>query len=407
MSDNVGAHGRMWMVFILGIAAIVAVVGALAGLRSMAASASPEKLSNEELLSKAAKAPERAPDFSATLTVEQSVIPAQLLEAAGQDGGFAASGPKTARVWYGGPEKVRAELQGENGDRIFVRDGERAWAYNGATNTLKTGKQPAEPRTLEQPDPENPPNPAEVDRMLAELAPTSKLTQGTPIRYAGREAYVLTLSPKDEGSTLVDHARALIDSEAFLPLQLSLYAQGQPDPVFSWRVSDLDVGPVPAERFAFQVPPGAEVVPFDMDKGERPEPGMRTGAERPKEVSTVTEAQRLVGFEIGELANAPGGRELTDIYLKGADGAVLTYGSGWGTVVLAQGPQKDGASAPQPGAAGGDLSLPTVDLGSGVKATELSTPIGTGLRWNADGNSYVLAGSVPAADLEQAARELK
>jgi hypothetical protein len=48
-----------------------------------------------------------------------------------------------------------------------------------------------------------------------------------------------------------------------------------------------------------------------------------------------------------------------------------------------------------------------VDLGGGVKATELSTPIGTGLRWNADGISYVLAGSVPAADLEQAARELK
>ena len=39
MSDNIGGQGRMWMVFILGIAAIVAVVGALAGLRSMAASA--------------------------------------------------------------------------------------------------------------------------------------------------------------------------------------------------------------------------------------------------------------------------------------------------------------------------------------------------------------------------------
>jgi outer membrane lipoprotein-sorting protein len=406
MSDNIGGQGRMWMVVILGIAAIVAVVGALAGLRSMAASASPEKLSNEELLSKAAKAPERAPDFSATLTVEQSVIPAQLLEAAGQDGGFAASGPKTARVWYGGPDKVRAELQGENGDRIFVSDGERAWAYNGATNTLKTGKRPAEPRTLEQPDAEDPPSPAEVDRMLAELAPTSKLTQGTPIRFAGREAYVLTLSPKDKSSTLVERGRAIIDSETFLPLQLSLYAQGQPDPVFSWSVSDLDVGPVPAERFAFQVPPGAEVVPFDMDKGERHDLEMRAGAE-PVKVKTAAEAQKLVDFEIGELANPPGGRELTDVYLKGADGAVLTYGSGWGTVVLAQGPQKDGASAPQPRAAGGDLSLPTVDLGGGVKATELSTPIGTGLRWNADGISYVLAGSVPAADLEQAARELK
>jgi outer membrane lipoprotein-sorting protein len=350
-----------------------------------------------------ARAPEKAPDFSATLTVEQSLIPAQLLEAAGQESGFAASGPQTARVWYGGPDMLRAELQGENGDRIFVHDGERAWAYDGATNTLKTGERPPEPRASGQPDAETPPGPEEIDRMLA---PTSELTQGTPVRYAGREAYVLTLSPKDEDATLVDRGRALIDSETYLPLELSLYAEGRPDPVFSWRVSDLDVGPVPAERFTFQVPPGARVVPFDREKEERPESEMPSSAE-PKEVETVAEAQRLVDFEIGELANPPGGRELTDVYLKGADGVVLTYGSGWGTVILAQGPQKDGTSATRPGAAGGDLALPTVDLGGGVEATELSTPVGTGLRWDAGGVSHILAGSVPASELERAARELQ
>ncbi len=407
-SNNVGGQGRMWPALILGIAAVLAVVGALAGLRSVAASASPEEISNEELLSKVAAAPETAPDFSATLTVEQSLIPAQLLEAAGQDSGFAASGPRTARVWYGGPDRLRAELQGENGDRVFVHDGERAWAYDGATNTLKTGERPQEePRATEQPDTETPPNPAEIDRMLAEIAPTSELTQGTPIRYAGREAYVLTLSPKDKDATLVDRGRALIDSETFLPLELSLYAQGRPDPVFSWRVSDLDVGPVPAERFAFQVPPGARVVPFGEGREDRREPEMRSGA-KPAELETVAEAQRLADFEISELANPPGGRELTGVYLKGADGVVLTYGSGWGTVVLAQGPQKDGAPASQPGAAGGgDLALPTVDLGGEVEATELSTPVGTGLRWNAGGVSYVLAGSVPASELERAARGLR
>lgn len=406
-SNNVGGQRRMWLALSLGIVAVIAVVAALAGMRAMAASASPEKLSNEELLSRVARASEKAPDFSATLTVEQSLIPAQLLEAAGQDSGFVASGPQTARVWYGGSDGLRAELQGENGDRVFVHNGARAWAYNGATNTLKTGGRPPGSRALEQPDAENPPNPAEVDRMLAELAPTSKLTQGTPVRYAGREAYVLTLSPRDEDSTLVDRGHALIDSETFLPLELSLYAQGRPDPVFSWRASDLDVGPIPAERFTFQAPPGAKVVPLDEGRKERPRPGMRARAEQPSEVKTVAKAQRRVDFEIDELASPPGGRELTGVYLKGAEGVVLTYGSGWGTVVLAQGPQNDGASAPQRMAAGGnDLALPTVDLGGGAKATELSTPVGTALRWNAGEVSYVLAGSVPAADLERAAREL-
>ncbi|MDQ4128941.1 MAG: hypothetical protein M3151_13510, partial [Actinomycetota bacterium] len=196
-SNNVGGQGRPRLVLILGISAILAVAALFAGLRSMAASAAPEEISNEELLSRVARAPERAPNFSATLTVEQSLIPAQLLEAAGQEGGLAASGPQTARVWYGGPEKLRAELQGENGDRILVHNGTRVWAYDGATNTLKTSESPAAPTTAE----EQPPGPAEIDRMLAELAPTSELSQGTPVRHAGREAYVLTLSPRDDGST--------------------------------------------------------------------------------------------------------------------------------------------------------------------------------------------------------------
>jgi len=391
----------MWLALVLGLVAALAVVGALAGLKSMAASASPETLSDGELLAKVAEAPETAPDFSATLTVEQSVIPAQILEAAGQEGGFAASGPQTVRVWYGGPDNLRAELQGDNGDRIFVTDGERAWAYDGATNTLKTGERPTEPQASEPPDAKNPPTPAEIDKMLAELAPTSDLSQGTPVSYAGREAYVLTLSPKDEDSTLVDRARALIDSETFLPLELALYAKDEPDPVFSWRVSNLDVGPVPAELFQFQAPPGARVIPFDRDREGHSEFENRA---EPREVETVTEAQKLVDFEIRELATPPGGRELTGVYLKGADGVVLTYGSGWGTVVLAQGPQTDGA--PRTAAKGGDLSLPTVDLG-GALATELSTPVGTGLRWNAGGISYALAGSVPASELERAARGLR
>jgi hypothetical protein len=109
-----------------------------------------------------------------------------------------------------------------------------------------------------------------------------------------------------------------------------------------------------------------------------------------------------VDFEISELASPTGGRELTGVYLKGADGVLLTYGSGWGTVVLAQGPQQDGV----PEVAGGAPALPKVDIG-GAEATELSTPVGTGLRWNAGGVSYAMAGSVPASELERAARSLR
>jgi hypothetical protein len=116
-----------------------------------------------------------------------------------------------------------------------------------------------------------------------------------------------------------------------------------------------------------------------------------------------------VGFRIRELSDPPGDRELTGVYLKGEDGVVLTYGSGWGTVILAQGPQQKGAATPPGnGDTGGNLrQLPMADVGGGVEAQELSTPVGSGLRWSADGVSYVLAGSVPAPELEQAARGLR
>lgn len=407
MTSNAG-EGRglaRSLVLVLGIAVLLGLAGALVGMRAFAAQAPPEELSNDELLSRVARATGDPPAFSASITVEQSVLPAQLLEASGQEGGPPAlSGPLSARVWYGGPTQLRAELQGENGDRIFVRNGSRVWIYDGAENTVRTGEGVPEQET---PD-EEPVTPTEVNRLLGELAPTSELSQQEPVEVAGRQAYVLVLSPRDEGATLVDRAQMLVDSETYLPLRFAVYADERPDPVFSYQVSGLDVGPVPADLFDFQTPPGAEVLP--LEQGAEPREQERPEGAEPTQVETVAEAQRLVDFRIRELPDPPGDRELTGVYLKNGDGVVLTYGSGWGTVVFAQG-QGDGDAAMPPEAgdaeANGLQQLPTVDLGGGVEAQEISTPIGSGLSWSADGVGYVLAGSVPASELEQAARGLR
>jgi hypothetical protein len=50
--------------------------------------------------------------------------------------------------------------------------------------------------------------------------------------------------------------------------------------------------------------------------------------------------------------------------------------------------------------------LPQVSL-DGVTAHELATQLGTALTWKRGGVSYVLAGSVPPAAAEAAARDLK
>jgi outer membrane lipoprotein-sorting protein len=361
----------------------------------------PERLTEKELLSRVSAAPENAPDFSATVSVEQTLVPEGLLSAS-EGGDSGDSGPRTARVWRGGPDRLRVELQGENGDRVLVRNGDRVSIYDGASNTLKTGEKPkgASEDAADLPGA----SPEEIDELLAEIAPSSKLTTGAPVEVAGRWAYPLTLEPRDESATLVERAEAFVDAETFVPLLFELYAEGRPEPVARYEAQDFQVGPVPDTRFEFETPPDATV--------ERLEPGddradeYREGDE-PRKVASVEEASMLAGFTVEALPEAPGGQELEKIVVAG-DGAVLTYGSDWGTVVLAQKAGVEGEAGSSVGVEiqGGELQVPVVDLGGGVQARELSTPVGTVLSWNDSGVSYTLAGSVPAAELREAARGL-
>ena len=361
----------------------------------------PERLTEKELLSRVSAAPESAPDFRASVTVEQTLVPEGLLGAS-EGGDTGDSGPRTARVWRGGPDRLRAELQGENGDRVLVRNGDRVSIYDGASNTLKTVEKPEAAPSGAGGLPGA--SPEEIDKLLAEIAPSSQLETGAPVEVAGRWAYPLTLEPRDKGATLVARAEALVDAEAFVPLLFELYAEGRPEPVARYEARDFQVGPVPEARFEFETPPDATV--------ERPEPrgdradGYR-GGDEPRKVASVKEASELAGFTVEELPEAPLGRELEKIIVAG-DGAVLTYGSDWGSVVLAEkaGGERGAGHALSAGGQGGGLQVPVVDLGGRVQARELSTPVGTVLYWGDGGVSYTLAGSVRAAELREAARGL-
>jgi outer membrane lipoprotein-sorting protein len=360
----------------------------------------PERLTEKELLSRVSAAPESAPDFRATVTVEQTLVPEGLLGAS--EGGDTGDSARTARVWRGGPHRLRAELQGENGDRVLVRNGDRVSIYDGASNTLMIGEKPGSASSGADGLPGA--SPEEIDKVLAGIAPSSKLTTGAPVEIAGRWAYPLTLEPRDRGKTLVERAEALVDAEAFVPLLFELYAEGRPEPVARYEAQDFLVGPVPDARFEFETPPGATV--------ERPDPRedradeYRAGDE-PRKVASVEGASELAGFTVKALPEVPGGRELEKIVVAG-DGAVLTYGSDWGSVVLAQKAGGERGAGPSVGAEiqGGELQVPVVDLGGGVLARELSTPVGTVLSWSDGGVSYTLAGSVRAAELREAARGL-
>jgi len=390
---------------------LVAAVGAAAlasvAVQAQALGAAPAELTEEELLSRITAGPESTPDFSATVTVEQTIVPEGLLGAS-QGNGAGSSGPRSARIWHGDQDQFRAELLGQNGDQIFVKNGSEISAYDGATNTLRTGQKP---EAAKEQRPERAASPEEINEVLAEISPTSNLSTGDPVLVADRWAYPLTLEPKDKSLTLIERADAFVDAETFVPLSFELYAENNPEPVIRYEASDFQVGDVPDERFQFETPPGATVEA--MEKPGNDEEQGEEGREyrEPQQVASIEEAQQIVGFPVGQL-NAPGGRELAEVRVAESEGVIQTYGTGWGSVTLVQKPEsaeevQDGESQGEDsGREGGQqFEVPTVDLG-GVEAKEISTPIGTALSWNVDGVSYHLVGSAPAAELEEAARGL-
>ncbi len=400
------APARTTTILLMGLLLVAALAaGAFAVLGAGVRGAPPENLDEAELLRRISEAPENAPDFRATVTVEQTLVPEGLISASEGDGP-GASGPRSARIWYGGPEKLRAELQGENGDRVLVRNGPEISVYDGAANTVRTGEKPESG----SPSPEEAASPEEINELLAELSPTSSLRTGPPVRFAGRWAYPLTLKPRDGDLTLVERAEALVDAETYVPLSFELYAQDSPEPVARYETQDFEVGAVPERRFEFETPPGAEVITAEPGTAPDREKDREGRADGPRVVPSVEEARELAGFPVKGLAEPIGGRELREVRVAG-DGAVLTYGEGWGIVVLAEKPARDGdagSEAPDEEGSGerGGFEVPTVALGQGVEAREISTPVGSTLSWSADGVSYSLSGSVPAAELRDAARGL-
>lgn len=378
-------------------AAAFAVFGA--GLRG----APPESIDEAELLRRISAAPGNTPDFRANVTVDQSIVPSGLISAS-QGDGPGTSGPQSARIWYGGEGKLRAELQGGTGDRVFVQNGSDISIYDGAKNTLSTGEKPES----EAPSPEDAASPEQINELLAEISPTSDLRTGPPVQIAGRWAYPLTLEPLDADLTLVERSEAFIDAETSIPLSFELYAEGSPEPVASYEAQGFEVGNVSDGRFEFETPPGAEVVPFGSDGGKDYAQGREGRGEEPRVAGSVEEARELAGFPVQGLAEPIGGRELQEIRVVD-NGAVLTYGEGWGTVVLAEKPGQDDGAAPTASDEGGapdGFEVPTVDLGGGTEAREIATPVGSTLSWNAGGISYSLSGSVPAGELREAARGL-
>jgi outer membrane lipoprotein-sorting protein len=368
---------------------------------------------------------------------------------------LAASG--SGRIWMSdGGARIESQANGGGGDQTMVVNSKTrdAWLYDYAGNTAKhivmTGTPPAGGAPTPMPSPTMA-TPAAISSFLQQVAPYAdvKLTgQGV---VAGRDVYFLTMTPTAP-DTALGSVQAAIDGQTYVPLQLQVTAKRGTSPVLQFGFSDkVSYDAIPASTYNFTPPGGTKVTTktIDLSQAAQSHTGLADGqkAEPTKAqqtqmqdvlrsaLLTIPEAQKLVPFKLASVQNSAQkytarpfdlaavvskGGPLTALdqpvmKLLGAAGmsgfgsgatssatnpagptAVLLYGKGFGTIVLAE-------TATTPALQKQLAQLPAlVDKTSvnGVTVRSFTTPLGGVFVWQQGDTTLVAAGMVPKLDLQ-------
>jgi len=301
-----------------------------------------------------------------------------------------AAGTHTLRVWYSAPDQARVALLGTLGETDIITNGRDVWIWESQKNRAIHRTLPADRSGRRGPLPGltppgmTPPgtavpglgglDPQQLARLaLSMLSPTTDVSTNGAASVAGRAAYELILSPRDE-ATLVRSVRLALDAEHRLPLRVQVFARGHDDPVVEVAFTQVSFDRPAPSQFVFNPPPGAEIV-------ESPS-GVQPGDDKPKSTPHGTDSRRP---------------------------AFAMLGSGWSTVIVVRAPVSPGADRPgqdEPGSAQSpgawlatlrDLLPPAPDGGS-VLASRLFSVLFT-----QDGR--ILFGAVPGERLYELAND--
>jgi outer membrane lipoprotein-sorting protein len=374
---------------------IVAVVALAAGGAAIAVAASggsgptppPKPLAQALHDSLAGQAPD---GVTARIKFTNKLFPSGAIT--GQVGSALMSGA-SGRLWSTNDGRGRLELQSDAGDVQVVWNDTEVTIYDASSNTVYRATLPADTNSA---DHSGVPSVAKISDFLSKLGEHVSLSSAEPSNVAGQEAYSVRVSPKHDGG-LLGAAELAFDSSRGIPLRLGIYAQGASTPVLELAATDISYGPVPSSDVDVTPPAGAKTV--DLGSLTRNANEAQSGQVHVTGLQAVQAAASFPVVAPDTLVGLP----RQDVRLVGnsdSKAAVVVYGHGLGAIVVVE---------RQAQAGGGDTgpmgSLPEVSL-NGVTAHELATQLGTALTWKRGEVSYVLAGSVPPAAAEAAARAL-
>jgi outer membrane lipoprotein-sorting protein len=314
----------------------------------------------------------------------------------GQVGSALMSGA-SGRLWATNDGRGRIELQSDAGDVQVVWNDTEVTIYDASSNTVYRAELPADAKSSgDNTNNTSVPSVAKISDFLSKLGEHVSLSGAEPSNVAGQEAYSVRVSPKHDGG-LLGAAELAFDASRGVPLRLGIYAQGASTPVLELAATDISYGPVPASDVNVAPPAGAKTV----DLGSLTRNGSDAGAGQ-VHVSGLQAVQAAATFPV-VAPDTLVGLPRQDVRLVGnsdSKAAVVVYGHGLGAIVVVE---RQAQAGEQSGVMGG---LPEVSL-DGVTAHELATQLGTALTWKQGDVDYVLAGSVPPAAAEAAARALR
>jgi outer membrane lipoprotein-sorting protein len=304
----------------------------------------------------------------------------------------------SGRLWVTSGSRARLELQSDAGDVQIVWNPPVVTAYDASSNTVYRATLPADTSAgTASPGTGRPPTLSEIDDLLSTLGAHATISGAEPTNVAAQPAYSVTLSPKHDGG-LLGSAELAWDAAQGVPLRAAIFAQGGASPALRLQVTDISYGAVPVSDVAISPPADAKVVDLGSI-GKAPSSTSKESAP----VTGLSAVQTAADFPVAA-PDALVGLPRRDVRLVGgadSKAALVVYGQGLGAVVVVE----RRADAQQ--TSGGPLaSLPAVSL-DGITAHELSTQLGTVLTWRQGDVAYVLAGSVPPAAAEAAARQLQ
>ena len=324
----------------------------------------------------------------------------------------------SGRVWLA-KNRLRLELQSENGDAQVVVNNGRFWAYDPSRKTVYQGSLPAghakdaaaKKRARGRAKREKVPSVANIQAQLNKAARHLSISRANPTDVGGHAAYSVRVSPKRNGG-LLGGAQLAWDAARGVPLSIGVYARGDSSPVLELRVTRISYRPVKASVFSISPPAGSKVVNVSSSMGAgKDHPSGRKRHE--KAVSGAGAVAKRLSFKL-DSPSVLAGRTRQEVRLLGSgreSAALVTYGNGLNGIAVLEQKVKSGKAATgsaQSASDGGDrrgLSLPTVSV-NGTTAQRLTTPLGTLIRFTRGGVTYTVVGSVPGSTADAAARGL-